>query len=99
MNKEQTEKLAAALLDEAVTCAKRNEHEDALDLMQKSVKLRFRDQLEKIINGDRELLDNTVKMQFDPDDGTKIIARCMMSILITDEAFNKKYKFHVEYEE
>ena len=49
MNKEQTEKLAAALLDEAVTCAKRNEHEDALDLMQKSVKLRFRDQLEKII--------------------------------------------------
>ena len=99
MNKDQTEKLASVLLDEAVTCAKRNEHEDALDLLQKSVKLSFRDQLERILNGDRKLLDEIVKRQFDPDDGTKIISRCIMSILITDKKFNKKFKFHLEHED
>ena len=99
MNKEQRDKLSEVLLQESLACVKRQDSEDAFDLLQLSVKLSFKDKLERILNGDRELLDEVVRRQFDPDDGTKIIARCMMSILITDEAFNKKYKFHVEYED
>ena len=99
MNKEQRDKLSVVLLEESLACVKRQDSEDAFDLLQLSVKLSFEDKLKRILNGDRELLDEVVRRQFDPDAGTKIIARCMMSILITDVAFNKKYKFHKQYED
>lgn len=98
MNKEQRDKLSEVLLQESLACVKRQDSEDAFDLLQLSVKVSFEDKLKRILNGDRELLDEVVRRQFDSDDGTKIIARCMMSILITDEAFNKKYKFQ-KYED
>ena len=98
MDEQQIEKLATVLLDEAVVCAKRNDLENSQALMKKSVELRFNKVLDLIIKGDKKLLNRTVKMQFDKDDGKKAIARCMMHILCNNKEFIEKYKFILEAE-
>ena len=64
MNEEQREKLAQALLEESLACAERNDLEDAKDLMQRSVAIKWNHTIEKILNGDKELLKETTKKQF-----------------------------------
>ena len=55
MNEEQREKLAQVLLEESLTCADRDDLDDAKDLMQRSVAIKWNHTIEKIINGDKEL--------------------------------------------
>ena len=52
MNEEQREKLAQVLLEESLTCADRDDLDDARDLMQRSVAIKWNHTIEKILIGD-----------------------------------------------
>ena len=56
MNEVQREKLAQVLLEESLSCANRDDLEDARDLMQRSVAIKWNHTIEKILNGDKNLL-------------------------------------------
>ena len=56
MNEEQREKLAQVLLEESLSCANRNDLDDARDLMQRSVAIKWNHTIDKIISGDKKLL-------------------------------------------
>ena len=47
MNEEQREKLAQVLLEESLSCADRNDLDDARDLMQRSVAIKWNHTIEK----------------------------------------------------
>ena len=61
MNEEQREKLAQVLLEESLTCANRDDLDDARDLMQRSVAIKWNHTIEKILNGDKNLLKKVTK--------------------------------------
>ena len=66
MTPDQRNKLATALIDQAFTCHEKGHQEDAESLMKQSVKVRFHDEIEKIIKGDfdgRLCLDVFVHLQ------------------------------------
>jgi hypothetical protein len=52
MTPDQRNKLATALIDQAFTCSEKGHHDDAESLMKQSVRVRFHDEIEKIIKGD-----------------------------------------------
>ena len=64
MNEEQREKLAQVLLEESLTCADRNDLDDAKDLMQRSVAIKWNHTIEKILNGDKQLLKKLQEINF-----------------------------------
>tara|TARA_R100000152_G_C6628993_1_gene77206 strand:+ start:210 stop:527 length:318 start_codon:yes stop_codon:yes gene_type:complete len=92
MNQKQRDKLARVLINEAFTCADRGDTDDARDLLKQSVKVRFHDEIEKIIDGDVALLEMFTRMQMDECQDKRGIGRAMIHSLIENERFLKKYK-------
>ena len=92
MNQDQRNKLARVLLDEAATCSDRGDTDDARTLLRQSVAVRFRDEIEKIIEGDVKLLTIFTDMQHDKNVDRKVMARALIHVLIEDKRFLKKYK-------
>ena len=92
MNQLQRDKLAKALIDQAFTCSEKGHHDDAESLMKQSVRVRFHDEIEKIINGDKNLLGMFAKMQLDKDPDKKLMARSLIQVLMEDKRFLKMYK-------
>ena len=92
MTPDQSNKLATALIDQAFTCSEKGHHDDAESLMKQSIKVRFHDEIEKIINGDKDLLGMFAKMQLDKDPDKKLMARSLIQVLMEDKRFLKMYK-------
>ena len=92
MTPDQRNKLATALIDQAFTCSEKGHHDDAESLMKQSIKVRFHDEIEKIINGDKGLLGMFAKMQLDKDPDKKLMARSLIQVLMEDKRFLKMYK-------
>jgi len=92
MTPDQRNKLATALIDQAFTCSEKGHHDDAESLMKQSVRVRFHDEIEKIINGDKDLLGMFARMQLDKDPDKKLMARSLIQVLMEDERFLKMYK-------
>jgi len=92
MTPDQRNKLASALIDQAFTCSEKGHHDDAESLMKQSVRVRFHDEIEKIINGDKDLLGMFAKMQLDKDPDKKLMARSLIQVLMEDKRFLKMYK-------
>ena len=92
MTPDQRNKLAKALIDQAFTCSEKGHHDDAESLMKQSVRVRFHDEIEKIINGDKDLLGMFAKMQLDKDPDKKLMARSLIQVLMEDKRFLKMYK-------
>ena len=99
MNEEQREKLAQALLEESLTCANRDDLDDAKDLMQRSVAIKWNHTIEKILNGDKELLKKVTMDQFCGDKSKMIISRCIMNEVVTNKEWLKKNNLCVEWYE
>ena len=57
MNQDQRFKLMNVLLDEAAICHDRGDHEDCRALTIQSTRLRFHEEIERIKQGDKKLLD------------------------------------------
>ena len=92
MTPDQRNKLATALIDQAFTCSEKGHHDDAESLMKQSVRVRFHDEIEKIINGDKDLLGMFAKMQLDKDPDKKLMARSLIQVLMEDKRFLTMYK-------
>jgi len=101
MTPDQRNKLATALIDQAFTCSEKGHHDDAESLMKQSVRVRFHDEIEKIINGDKDLLGMFAKMQLDKDPDKKLMARSLIQVLMEDARFLAVYKpiFAIQDEE
>ena len=99
MNEEQREKLAQVLLEESLTCANRDDLDDARDLMQRSVAIKWNHTIEKILNGDKELLKKVTKDQFCGDKSKMIISRCIMNEVVNNKEWLKKNNLGVEWYE
>ena len=99
MNEEQREKLSQVLLNESVTCVDRNDLQDAKDLMQRSVAIKWHHTIEKIINGDRDLLNKTMRKQFNGNPTDMIVSRCIMNEVVANKDWLKKNNFGVEWYE
>ena len=72
MNQDQRFKLMNVLLDEAAICHDRGDHEDCRALTIQSTRLRFHEEIERIKQGDKKLLDD------DQDDDDK---KCLIFYL------------------
>ena len=92
MTPDQRNKLATALIDQAFTCSEKGHHDDAESLMKQSVRVRFHDEIEKIINGDKDLLGMFARMQLNKDPDKKLMARSLIQVLMEDKRFLKMYK-------
>ena len=99
MNEEQREKLAQVLLEESLTCANRDDLDEARDLMQRSVAIKWNHTIEKILNGDKELLKKVTKDQFCGDKSKMIISRCIMNEVVNNKEWLKKNNLGVEWYE
>ena len=99
MNEEQREKLAQVLLEESLTCANRDDLDDARDLMQRSVAIKWNHTIEKILNGNKTLLKQVTRDQFCGDRTKMIIARCIMNEVVSNKEWLKNNDFGVEWYE
>ena len=99
MNEEQREKLAQVLLEESLTCANRDDLDDARDLMQRSVAIKRNHTIEKILNGNKTLLKQVTRDQFCGDRTKRIIARCIMNEVVSNKEWLKNNDFGVEWYE
>ena len=97
MNEEQREKLAQVLLEESLTCANRDDLDDARDLMQRSVAIKWKHTIEKILNGNKTLLKQVTRDQFCGDRTKMIIARCIMNEVVSNKEWLKNNDFGVEW--
>jgi len=103
MNKSQTLKLARVLLDEAVTCALRNDIDDAKHLSKLSVMHEFKHEYDQVIAGDSEVFTMLVKNQYSKNFKVKFISRVLLDCLADDEQFIKTFKekfihLHLDFE-
>ena len=101
MNPDQNFKLMNVLLDEATLCHDRGDHEDCRALTIQSTRLRFHEEIERIKQGDKKLLDQFVEMQHDNNEYIKMVARYIIMALMEDKEFLEIYKpiFTVHKEE
>ena len=99
MNEEQREKLAQVLLEESLSCANRDDLNDARDLMQRSVAIKWKHTIEKILNGNKTLLKQVTRDQFCGDKTKMIIARCIMNEVVSNKEWLKNNDFGVEWYE
>ena len=99
MNEEQREKLAQVLLEESLTCANRDDLDDARDLMQRSVAIKWNHTIQKILNGNKTLLKQVTRDQFCCDRTKMIIARCIMNEVVSNKEWLKNNDFGVEWYE
>ena len=103
MNKSQTLKLARVLLDEAVTCALRNDIDDAKHLSKLSVMHEFKQEYDQVIAGDAEVFTMLLKNQYSKNFKVKFISRVLLDCLVDDEQFIKTFKekfihLHLDFE-
>ena len=96
MNEEQREKLAQVLLEESLSCANRDDLDDARDLMQRSVAIKWKHTIEKILNVDKQLLKKVTRDQFCGDKSKMIISRCIMNEVVNNKEWLKKNNLGVE---
>jgi len=102
MNRDQRKKLADVCFNEAVTCALRDDIEDAKELSKLYVKHEFREEIELIIGGNAELFTTIVKNQYSDSYKKRFISKVMLDCLIEDDRFKKTFveKFiHLHLEE
>ena len=101
MNEEQRSKLVNALLEEASTCYDRGDLDDCMDLQIQSTRIRFHEEIKRIKEGDKKLLDEFVAMQHSKNQDSNLVARYLISALMEDAEFLKMYKptFHTIDEE
>tara|TARA_A100001515_G_scaffold99439_1_gene80321 strand:+ start:151 stop:468 length:318 start_codon:yes stop_codon:yes gene_type:complete len=92
MNKDQTLKLARVLLDEAVTCAERNDIEDARHLSRLSVMHEFKQEFDQIIAGDSQMFTMVVKNQYAKNPKVSFISRVLLDCLLDNEDFKKTFR-------
>ena len=103
MNNSQTLKLARVLLDEAVTCALRNDIDDAKHLSKLSVMHEFKHEYDQVIAGDAEVFTMLIKNQYSKNFKVKFISRVLLDCLADDEQFIKTFKekfihLHLDFE-
>ena len=71
-----------------------------LQMIAIELKLPYRaDSIEKILNGDKELLKKVTKDQFCGDKSKMIISRCIMNEVVTNKEWLKKNNLGVEWYE
>ena len=101
MNEEQRYKLVNALLDEASTCYDRGDEEDCNSLIIQSTRLRFHEEIKRIKEGDKKLLDTFVNMQHSENKNSKMVSRYLIMTLMNDKEFLEIYKpvFHTVNDE
>tara|TARA_R100000353_G_scaffold41935_1_gene33343 strand:+ start:246 stop:581 length:336 start_codon:yes stop_codon:yes gene_type:complete len=89
MTPDQRLKLAQALITEAVVTT---DIEEARHLTQLAVKHEFKDEMERIIEGDVELFKMTFKKMYSQNVKEKIVSRVMLEILIENKDFQKTFR-------
>ena len=101
MNEEQRLKLVNALLDEAATCYDRGDHEDCKSLTIQSTRIRFHEEIKRIKEGDKKLLDTFVNMQHSENKNSKMVSRYIIMALMEDKEFLEIYRpvFHIVNDE
>ena len=92
MNQDQRFKLMNALLDEAAICHDRGDHEDCRALTKQSTRVRFHEEIERIKQGDKKLLDQFVEMQHSENRDAKMVSRYIIMALMEDKEFLEIYK-------
>jgi hypothetical protein len=92
MNQDQRFKLMNVLLDEAALCHERGDHEDCRALTIQSTRLRFHEEIQRIKQGDKKLLDQFVEMQHSENRDAKMVSRYIIMALMEDKEFLKIYK-------
>ena len=92
MNQDQRFKLMNVLLDEAAICHDRGDHEDCRALTIQSTRLRFHEEIERIKQGDKKLLDQFVEMQHSENRDAKMVSRYIIMALMEDKEFLEIYK-------
>ena len=101
MNKDQRLKLAQALITEAVVCANKDEDAEAKHLTELAVKHEFKDEIEKLINGDVELFKITFKAMYSRNVKSRIVSRIIITMLMENKDFQKTFRekyIHVSHE-
>ena len=91
MNQDQRFKLMNVLLDEAALCHDRGDHEDCRALTIQSTRLRFHEEIERIKQGDKKLLDQFVEMQHSENRDAKMVSRYIIMALMEDKEFLEIY--------
>ena len=92
MNKNQTLKLARVLLDEAVTCAERNDIEDARHLSRLSIMHEFKQEFNQIIAGDFEMFTMVFRNQDSKNSKVRFCSRVLLDCLMQNEDFKKTFR-------
>ena len=92
MNQDQRFKLMNVLLDEAGTCHERGDQEDCRALTIQSTRLRFHEEIQRIKQGDKKLLDQFVEMRHSENRDAKMVARYIIMALMEDKEFLESYK-------
>ena len=100
MNQDQRFKLMNVLLDEAAVCYDRGDHDDCSVSTIQSTRLRFHEEIERIKQGDKKLLDQFVEMQHSENRDAKMVSRYIIMALMEDKEFLKIYKpIFVQYKD
>ena len=92
MNQDQNFKLMNVLLDEAGTCHERGDYEDCRALTIQATRIRFHEEIQRIKQGDKKLLDEFVEMQHSKNRDAKMVSRYIIMALMEDKEFLKIYK-------
>ena len=92
MNQDQNFKLMNVLLDEAGTCHERGDYEDCRALTIQATRIRFHEEIQRIKQGDKKLLDEFVEMQHSKNRDAKMVSRYIIMALMEDKEFLEIYK-------
>ena len=81
--------------DRGAICHDRGDHEDCRALTIQSTRLRFHEEIERIKQGDKKLLDQFVEMQIKDSQknrDAKMVSRYIIMALMEDKEFLEIYK-------
>ena len=98
MTPDQRLKLAQALITEAVVTP---DTEEARHLSELAVKHEFKDEIEKLIEGDVELFKITFKAMYSQNVKARIVSTIILTMLMENEDFQKTFRdkyIHVSHE-
>jgi len=101
MTPDQRLKLAQALITEAIVCANKDENKEAKYLTELAVKHEFKDEIEKLIQGDVELFKITFKAMYSQNIKARIVSRIILNMLVENKDFQKTFRdkyIHVGHE-
>ena len=92
MTPDQRLKLARVLLNEAVTCAERNDIEDARHLSRLSIMHEFKKEFNQIIAGDFEMFTMVFRNQDSKNPKIRFCSRVLLDCLMQNEDFKKTFR-------